>query len=119
MRYVGSLEQRVAHRHQHEECNEQADAAVLDEGSRKHDGEHGSLSAQTLGQILGDGLERTAGFHQFDEQRAKEKDREKLCDKAGCVAREGLRPVCQQRLACRERSNQGARGASRRLLQPR
>ena len=29
-------------------------------------------------------------------------------NKAGCVAHEGLRPVCQQRLACQERSNQGA-----------
>jgi hypothetical protein len=45
---------------------------------------------------------------QLAEQRTEEKDREKLCDKAGSVPHEGLRPVCQQRLACQERSNESA-----------
>jgi hypothetical protein len=87
--------------------NKQADAAIGDEFSRQDDGEHGSLCAQTLGQIFGDGLNRTAGFHQLAEQRAKQKNRKKLCDEIGCVAYESLGPVCQQQLACQQRSNQG------------
>jgi hypothetical protein len=107
MRNIGRLEQGVAHGRQHEEGNEQADAAIGNECSSQHDGKHGALGAQALGQILGDGLNRTAGFHQLAEQRAKQKDREKLRDKAGRVAHESLGPVCQQRLACQQRSNQG------------
>jgi hypothetical protein len=49
----------------------------------------------------------TEGFHQLAEQRAKQKNWKELPDETGRVARERLGPVCQQRLACQQRSNQG------------
>ena len=51
---AGRAEQRLGHRRQHEEGDEQADAAIGDQRAGQHHGEHGALGAEPLGHAVRD-----------------------------------------------------------------
>ena len=74
----GGAEQRLRHRSQNEEGDEQADAAIGDRGAGEHDGEHRAAFAELLGHEAGDGGDRAAIFHQLAEHRAEQKQRKEL-----------------------------------------
>ena len=77
---VGGAKQRMRHRREHEEGDEQADAAIGDERAGEHDRQHGALGAEPLGHEGRDRRHRAAVLHQLAEQRAEQKNREELHD---------------------------------------
>ena len=65
-------EQLLRHRRQHEESDEEADAAIGDQRTCQDDGEDRALFPEPLHHEIGDGIYGAAVLHQLAEQRAKQ-----------------------------------------------
>jgi hypothetical protein len=89
----------VRHWGEDKEGDEQANAAIGDEGAGEHDRQHGAPWTETIGHEIGDGRYRAAVLHQLAEQGAEEKNREELDDEASGAPHEGLRPMGEQRFS--------------------
>ena len=101
IRNVRRAEQRLRHRREHEEGDEQAHAAVGDERAREHDRQHRALGTEALRHEARDRRDRAAVVHQLAEHGAQQEQREELQDESGRRAHERDRPVREQRLARR------------------
>jgi hypothetical protein len=99
-RDVGGLEQALRHGNENEEGNEQAHAAIGDNGAGEGHGENRSRCPERLGHEPGDGFDRATVVHQFAEQGTEEKEREELREELRGAAHEGFRPMGKQRLPC-------------------
>ena len=80
--YCRRAEQVLRHGRDHEEGDEEADAAVGDDRSAQNDRENGALRAELLGHEIGDRRHRAAVLHQLAEQRAEQEEREELGEEA-------------------------------------
>ena len=98
-----AAEQRMRHRGEHEESDEQADAAIGDDGAgrARRPASRGCAPSRSV-MKLAIAVHRAAVVHQLAEQRAEQEQRKELRQELRRAAHEGLRPVRQQRLA-RER----------------
>ena len=112
-RNVGGLKQRLRHRRQNKEGNEQADAAIRHQCTREHHRQYGAARTQPLGHEARDGVDRAAVVHELAEQRAEQEQREELREELRRAAHERLCPMGEQRLArngsrdqCRRRRQQ-------------
>ena len=108
---AADAEEILRHRRDHEEGDEQADAAIGDDRSAQNDRENGALRAELLGHEIGDRRHRAAVLHQLAEQRAEQEERKELGQKAGRAAHERLRPVGEQRLPRKKRRRRLRRAA--------
>ncbi len=105
---VGRLEQGMPHGSEHEERDEQADAAIGDDGARQHHGQDGAPRSEPGRHRLRDDLDRAARLHQFAEQGAEQEDGEELRQEIGGAAHEDLCPARQHRLARQQGGEDGA-----------
>ena len=119
MRDVGGLEQGFGHGNEDEEGDEQADAAIGDDGAGERHREDGTCGPERLGHEAGDGLDRAAVVHQLAEQRAEQKERKELRKELRGAAHEGLGPMGKERLAAAAAATRVAAGANSNTLQPR
>ena len=104
---------------EHEERNEQADAAIGDEGAGEHHGQNRAMDAQALAHDLGDGRDRAAILHELAEDGPEQKQRKELSEKAAAAPMK----VCVQWARRGSPENaaamSAAAGASKSTLQPR
>ena len=114
VRDVGGLEQALRHGNEDEEGDEQADAAIGDDGAGERHREDRPRGPELLGHEAGDGFDRAAVVHQLAEERAEEKERKELREELRGAAHEGFRPMGKQRLA---RRGSGDEGGGRRQQQ--
>ena len=103
---VGRAKQRLRHRPEHEEGDEQTHAPVGDQRAGQHDRQHGAARPERLGHEASDGRDRAAVVHELPEHGAEQEQREELGEKAARRSHEGLRPARQERFARRERDDQ-------------
>ena len=111
----------MGHRRQHEERDEQADAAVGDHRAGQDHRQHGAVRAQSLGHEAGDRLHGAAVVHELSEQRPEQEQWKELGQETRGTAHERLGPVREQGLACggggnegRQRARAGARSSRER-----
>jgi len=111
-------EQRLGHRGQNEEGDEQADAAIGHQGAGENDGQYGAACAEALGHPAGDRRDRSAVLHQLAEQRAQQ-ERGKYCatNWAPLPMKVCVR-LGEQRLTGEAAASRAADGASSSTLQP-
>ncbi len=110
LRHFGGAKQRMRHRREHEEGDEQADAAIGDQRAGENHRQHGPLGPEPLGHEGRDRRHRAGVLHQLAEQRAEQKDREELHDELGGARHERLRPVREHRLPRQPRGDDRGRG---------
>jgi len=109
-RDVRRSEHRLCHRCDNEESNEEANAAIGDDGTGEHDGQNGAPRTQLLGHKAGDRLDRAAVLHELSEQGPEQKQREELRKELGPANHENLGPVREERLSrgrCRHERRSG------------
>ena len=107
MRDVGSLEQALRHGDENEEGDEQAHAAIGDDGAGESHSEDRTRRPELFGHESGDGFHRAAVVHQLAEECAEEKKRKELREELGGAAHEGFRPMGKQRLSRRGSRDEG------------
>ncbi|GCC45270.1 hypothetical protein chiPu_0029230, partial [Chiloscyllium punctatum] len=98
--------QRLGHRHDDKERHEQADAAIGDQCTGKHDRKDDSALAQPLGHEACDRCHRAAVVHQLAEHGPEQKNRKELREKFRRAGHEGLRPAREQGLTAECRGHQ-------------
>ena len=106
-RDVGGLEQALRHGNENEEGDEQAHAAIGDDGTGESDRQDRPRGPELLGHEAGDGFDRAAVVHQLAEERAEQKERKELREELGGAAHEGFRPMGKQRLSRRGSGDEG------------
>lgn len=94
-----AAKQRLRHRNDDKEGDEQADAAVGDQRACEHDREDDPAFAQAPGDEARDRSDRAAVVHELSEHGAEQKNRKELREKLRRTTHEGLRPVGKQWLA--------------------
>jgi hypothetical protein len=92
VRDVGRLEQALRHGSKNEEGNEQAHAAIGDDGTGESDRQDRPRGPERLGEA-GNGFDRAAVVHQLAEERAEQKERKELGEELAGAAHEGFRPM--------------------------
>ena len=111
----GGAKQRMRHRREDEEGDEQADAAIGDERAGQHHGENHAPLAERFGHEVGDRRDRAAVLHQLAEHGAEQKQRKELRQKPRGTAHEDLRPVAPA--AARPPNSRGNQRGGRRKQQ--
>ena len=106
-RDVGGLEQALRHGNENEEGDEQAHAAIGDDGAGESDRKDRPRGPELFCHEAGDGFDRTAVVHQLAEERAEQKERKELCEELGSAVHEGFRPMGKQRLSRRGSADEG------------
>ncbi len=115
---VGRPEQPLRHRHDHEQRDEETDAAVGDNRAGQHDRQNRPLGTQLFGHEAGDRIDRTAVVHQLAEDGPEQEQRKELGHETGRRRHESLGPVRQQRIAAaNSAATMAASGARTRTLQ--
>jgi hypothetical protein len=100
----------LRHRRQHEERDEEADAAVGHHGAREHDRQDRMTRAQLLDDEVRDRLGGAAVIHELAEQRAEQEQGKELTEKLRRAGHERLRPMGEQGLPRERRHDERCRG---------